>query len=344
MGTHPIFESDFDCLTDFRMFSRRNRGFIGTCFILIAIVLFGYGLYMYDLKSVKLTESEALRHRMERTEKKTIEKMDKVKGEKETLKTELESAKIELSKSSKALGIELDQRERREKEAIELGHQLQAEKDNRRECDESKEKLDHLIIEKDVALVDLKTQLKTRDEVNAKCEAEKSNLATKNEQAHTELDTLITERSKAAASLATQKDELEVVQTELKQYKSELMELKMSLGLLEVKGIKRDDSWMLLSEEDRGTILRGILDSDIYPNEFLEKEIAPTPENTQVDEPIDAEVVDKHVDEVEEKEEQPEEQAVPPAVQNEKQEDGKPDLDSQEEAVEDEDQVNPPDQ
>ena len=159
------------------MFSRRNRGFIGTCFILIAIVLFGYGLYMYDLKSVKLTESEALRHRMERTEKKTIEKMDKVKGEKETLKTELESVrpklfkflllfnfqdKIELSKSSKALGIELDQRERREKEAIELGHQLQAEKDNRRECDESKEKLDHLIIEKDVALVDLKTQLKVR--------------------------------------------------------------------------------------------------------------------------------------------------------------------------------------
>lgn len=78
---------------------------------------------------------------------------------------------------------------------------------------------------------------------------------------------------------------------------------------LVTQGIKRDDSWMLLSEEDRGTILRGILDSDIYPNEFLEKEIAPTPENTQVDEPIDAEVVDKHVDEVEEKEDQqPEEQ------------------------------------
>ena len=156
------------------MFSRRNRGFIGTCFILIAIVLFGYGLYMYDLKSVKLTESEAQRHRMERAEKKTSEKMDKIKGEKDTLKVELENvsdfflnffnenfkAKIELSKSSKSLEIELEQREKREREAIELGRQLQAEKDNRRECDESKDKLDHLIIEKDVALVDFKTQLK----------------------------------------------------------------------------------------------------------------------------------------------------------------------------------------
>ena len=76
------------------MFSRRNRGFIGTCFILIAIVLFGYGLYMYDLKSVKLTESEAQRHRMERAEKKTSEKMDKIKGEKDTLKVELENVSL----------------------------------------------------------------------------------------------------------------------------------------------------------------------------------------------------------------------------------------------------------
>ena len=58
------------------MFSRRNRGFIGTCFILIAIVLFGYGLYMYDLKSVKLTESEAQRHHLQRSEKKINEKLD----------------------------------------------------------------------------------------------------------------------------------------------------------------------------------------------------------------------------------------------------------------------------
>ena len=58
------------------MFSRRNRGFIGTCFILIVIVLFGYGLYMYDLKSVKLTESEAQRHHLQRSEKKINEKLD----------------------------------------------------------------------------------------------------------------------------------------------------------------------------------------------------------------------------------------------------------------------------
>ena len=76
------------------MFSRRNRGFIGTCFILIAIVLFGYGLYMYDLKSVKLTESEAQRHHLQRSEKKINEKLDKIKGEKKTLESELENVSL----------------------------------------------------------------------------------------------------------------------------------------------------------------------------------------------------------------------------------------------------------
>ena len=54
-----------------------------------------------------------------------------------------------------------------------------------------------------------------------------------------------------------------------------------------LKGIKRDEKWTQLTVDDRGIILRGVLDSDIYPNEFLEREIAPTPENKpQVDEPV----------------------------------------------------------
>ena len=76
------------------MFSRRNRGFIGTCFILIVIVLFGYGLYMYDLKSVKLTESEAQRHHLQRSEKKINEKLDKIKSEKKTLENDLENVSL----------------------------------------------------------------------------------------------------------------------------------------------------------------------------------------------------------------------------------------------------------
>ena len=57
----------------------------------------------------------------------------------------------------------------------------------------------------------------------------------RNEQAQKELDMLNADRSNGVASLAAQKDELDIVQSELKQYKSELMELKMALGQLEVK-------------------------------------------------------------------------------------------------------------
>ena len=94
---------------------------------------------MYDLKSVKLTESEAQRHRLERSERKTTEKLDKLKSEKKTVEEELENVsrfgielgfihtfqtKVELSQQSKALEIELEQRQRRENEAIELGKKL----------------------------------------------------------------------------------------------------------------------------------------------------------------------------------------------------------------------------
>ena len=72
-----------------------------------------------------------------------------------------------------------------------------------------------------------------------------------------------------------------------------------------LKGIKRDEKWVKLTEDDRGIILRGVLDSDIYPNEFLEQEIAPTPENKpQVDEPVvEKETETEKKTETEEKEE-----------------------------------------
>ena len=76
------------------------------------------------------------------------------------------------------------------------------------------------------------------------------------------------------------------------------------------KGIKRDEKWTQLAEDDRGIILRGVLDSDIYPNEFLEQEIAPTPENKpQVEEPIVEKEVetDKKIEVVEKENETAEE-------------------------------------
>jgi len=297
---------------------------------------------MYDLKSVKLTESEAQRHHLQRSEKKINEKLDKIKSEKKTLENDLENTKVELSKQTKSLEIELEQRQLRENDAHELGKKLQIEKDNRRECDETKDKLDHMLTEKDVALVDFKTQLKTANELHTTCQASLDSLNKDKIQIKSELDALIDEKTTEDEELAKGKNALVVAEAELKQYKSELMELRVALGRLGVKGIKRDEKWTQLAEDDRGIILRGVLDSDIYPNEFLEQEIAPTPENKpQVEEPIVEKEVetDKKIEVVEKEnetaEENVEEQAVPPNVQKEDQHDES--LDSKEEAVDDED-------
>ena len=50
-----------------------------------------------------------------------------------------------------------------------------------------------------------------------------------------------------------------------------------------MKGLKRDLAWIELSEDVRSTILRGILDSEIIPNELLGTP-APLEENKVEDE------------------------------------------------------------
>ena len=45
-----------------------------------------------------------------------------------------------------------------------------------------------------------------------------------------------------------------------------------------MKGLKRDLAWIELSEDVRSTILRGILDSEIIPNELLG---TPAPEENE---------------------------------------------------------------
>ena len=50
-----------------------------------------------------------------------------------------------------------------------------------------------------------------------------------------------------------------------------------------LKGLKRDLAWIELSEDVRSTILRGILDSEIIPNELLGTP-APLEENKEDDE------------------------------------------------------------
>ena len=50
-----------------------------------------------------------------------------------------------------------------------------------------------------------------------------------------------------------------------------------------MKGLKRDLAWIELSEDVRSTILRGILDSEIIPNELLGTPV-PLEENKEDDE------------------------------------------------------------
>ena len=58
-----------------------------------------------------------------------------------------------------------------------------------------------------------------------------------------------------------------------------------------MKGLKRDLAWIELSEEVRSTILRGILDSEIIPNELLGTP-APLEENEkEVEEEEDRQLV-----------------------------------------------------
>lgn len=62
-------------------------------------------------------------------------------------------------------------------------------------------------------------------------------------QIKSELDALIDEKSTEDEELTKEKNALEVAEAELKQYKSELMELRVALGRLGVKVSGRVKSW-----------------------------------------------------------------------------------------------------
>merc|ERR1712157_46037 len=128
MGTHPIFESDFDCLqilnhcwlvfeigpsTENEMF-RRSRGFTTTIFILCSIVMFGYGLYMYDLQSLKLTEAESKLRRLERSEHSQSSELKQLKNAKNELEEKLQKEKHEHQQKTLTLKLETEQRDARE--------------------------------------------------------------------------------------------------------------------------------------------------------------------------------------------------------------------------------------
>jgi len=118
------------------MFSRRNRGFLGTCFILVGIICFGYGLYMFDLKSVKLSESQAQLHRAERSVGNHKEKIEKLKSEKSNLEKELEKEKHEHQQKTLSLELEKSERDKREQEAINSQRNYEQSKLSLSQCEQ----------------------------------------------------------------------------------------------------------------------------------------------------------------------------------------------------------------
>merc|ERR1711973_547187 len=151
MGTHPIFESDFDCLTDFSKFPlvffeigpskenemfRRSRGFTTTVFILCSIVMFGYGLYMYDLQSLKLTEAESKDKRLERLEHSQGSELKQLKNSKNELEEKLQKEKHEHQQKTLTLKLETEQRDAREADLREDGGKLNTVTKEKNDCEE----------------------------------------------------------------------------------------------------------------------------------------------------------------------------------------------------------------
>ena len=62
--------------------------------------------------------------------------------------------------------------------------------------------------------------------------------------------------------------------------------------------MKRDSDWISLAEEIRSTILRGILDSEIIPNELLGTP-SPSEDNKEHEEPVVIEQVSDDENDVE---------------------------------------------
>ena len=67
--------------------------------------------------------------------------------------------------------------------------------------------------------------------LHAECKIEVDSLTKEKNALKTELDAVIDEKISAEENA----DKIEILESELKQYKSELMELKVALGKLEVK-------------------------------------------------------------------------------------------------------------
>jgi len=212
------------------MFSRRNRGFLGTCFVLISIVCFGYGLYMYDLKSVKLSESQAMLHRTERSAAQLDKKVEKLRSEKKSLEEQLENAKVEISQDTKSLEIERSEREKREKEAIEAVKKFETKQREVHDCIELKDEVHQKYLTAEEAAKTCESELKSAQKEIESCQSQNNQNSKTSEQMKNDLEQLQHQTedkdSKYKEEISLWKNKIEESQQKSESMKEELHQIK----------------------------------------------------------------------------------------------------------------------
>ena len=118
----------------FRKMFRRSRSFLGTVVVLCGFIIFGYGLYMYDLQSMRLADVEASNNQLERELKGLNKNIDKDEKKLKSLEARLESEKHDLENIKGELKVESEQRQVRENELIEIGAKFTTSSNEKEKC------------------------------------------------------------------------------------------------------------------------------------------------------------------------------------------------------------------
>jgi len=260
---------------------RRSRSFLGTVVVLCGFVIFGYGLYMYDLQSMRLADVEASNRHLERELKGLNKNIDKDEKKLKSLEAKLESEKHDLENIKGELKVESEQRQARESELIDIGAKFTTSSNEKDKClkemAELKKALENSENEKN-ALTDT---VETYERAAKKAQDEIASL-------NSEIDQLRKDLGKASES-ASSKEEIEALRAEADQDKAkyhatynDLTELKEALHKVGVEGLRRDDHWTSITSEERSIILEAILGTDIIPDSYLGAETA-TEEHSEDD-------------------------------------------------------------
>ncbi|CAG5097106.1 Oidioi.mRNA.OKI2018_I69.XSR.g14935.t1.cds [Oikopleura dioica] len=253
---------------------RRSRSFFGTVAVLCALIIFGYGLYMYDLQSMRLADVEASNRHLEREVKSLNKNIDKDEKKLTNLEESLKKEKHDLENIKGELKVESEQRQARENELVEMGVKFTTSSNENEQCHKEKAALEKSLEELKIEKNALAETVETYEEAAKKAQDEIASL-------NSDIDQLKSQVKAEAENVASQK-ETEALRAELDDNKAkyhatfnDLIELKEALHKLGVEGLRRDSHWMSVSSEERSLILEAILGTDIIPDSYLGAEEAP---------------------------------------------------------------------